>query len=120
MDRVEDLAEQLKNSFPVYTFFIYRGLFEKYIAVEIHGKVAFTIWVDNDSEQKELLDETYFSRPNCWKRRFKTRLFHWTKQKYPWSRGYLRIMMEKLETNLPERQVVRKRLEGFLQSRHIA
>jgi len=80
MELIENTALQLKKDFPVYTFLIYRGLFEKYIAVEVHGKVAFTIWVDKSTGYKELLDETYFSRV-WWKRRFKTRLFHWSKQR---------------------------------------
>jgi hypothetical protein len=119
MTILEDIVRQLKKDFPSYKFSIYRGLFEKYIAVEIHGKIRFTIWADENSGAKELLDETYFSRPVWWKRRFKTRLFHWSKYRNQWRRDYRRIMLEKLEINLPERKLIKKRLELSLQNMHI-
>jgi hypothetical protein len=119
MTILEDIVQQLQKDFPAYKFSIYKGLFEKYIAVGIHGKIPFTIWIDKNSGRKELLDETYFSKPVWWKRRFKTRLFHRSKYQNQLRRDYPRIIMEKLEINLPERKLIRKRLELSLQNMHI-
>lgn len=115
----ENIVEALKRDFPIYRFLICKGLFERYIAVEIHGKIRFTIWVDKNSENKELFDETYFSNPGWLNMRFKTRLFHRSKHQYIWRRDYHRIIMEEIELRLEKRKAIRKRLEESPKNIHI-
>lgn len=120
MQVLKKISDQLKAEFPIYNFPIYQGLFEKYIAVEIHEKIPFTIWVDKNTGYKELLDEVSFHKNNWIKKKLKSKLFHWTKYKISGPRkNYIRIMHERQQLSLPERKLVKKRLELFLQKIHI-
>ena len=119
MTRLEYIASKLKQDFPPYQFDICRGLFEKYIAVDIHEKISFTIWVSNNSGYAELLDEVDFYKSDWLKKKLNTHLIHWSKYRKLWRRDYPRIILEKMELNLPERKVIRKRLEQSLQRIHI-
>ena len=119
MTRLEYIASKLKQDFPPYQFDICRGLFEKYIAVDIHEKISFTIWVSNNSGYAELLDEVDFYKSDWLKKKLNTHLIHWSKYRKLWRRDYPRIILEKMELNLPVRKVIRKRLEQSLQRIHI-
>ena len=114
------IAELLSKDLPDYHFHIYRGLFEKYIAVEKNGEIFFTVWVDRNSGYKELLDEVDFMTIDWLNRMLKSRLFHWTRYRKQWPRNYTDIIMEKLELSLRERQLLRKRLEVALQNIHLS
>jgi hypothetical protein len=120
MEMLFKISQQLKKEFPLYNFPIYRGLFEKYIGVDIHGKISFTIWVDKNKGYKELLDEVSFYRLSWLKRIFKNRLFHWSKFRTFIRRDYHNIIFEKQQLNLPERKMIRYRLESSLSNIHIS
>jgi hypothetical protein len=120
MGLLANISRQLKKEFPVYDFPIYQGIFEKYIAVVAHGKIPFTIWVDKNTGYKEIFDEVSFYKRNWLKRFFKNRLFHWSKFKTFLRRDYHNIIFEKQQLNLPERQIIRQRLESSLNNIHIS
>ena len=117
---IRNIAVLLKKDLPSYNFYVYRGLFQKYIAVESEEKILFTIWIDKNSGYKELLNEVDFFRSDWVKRILKTRLFHWTKYRKQLRRDYTRILLEKMELSLKSRQEIRKELESSLNNIHIA
>ena len=119
MISIDSIVQRLAADFPAYKFSIYRGLFEKYIAVEIHGKIVFTIWVDQQSEYKELLDEVGFSGKDWLQKRLKSRFFHRTRFPQRWLRGHVTIYPEKLQLFTQGREHIRERLELSLQNIHI-
>jgi CO dehydrogenase/acetyl-CoA synthase alpha subunit len=120
MRDIKNIAVSLKADLPDYNFYVYRGLFEKYIAVESVQKIIFTIWIDKNSEYKELLDEVDLVRSDFLKRIFKTRLFHWTKYKNQLRRDYHRMILEKMELSSKSRKEIREELELSLHKIHIA
>ncbi|MEO5562029.1 MAG: hypothetical protein ABIR18_01315 [Chitinophagaceae bacterium] len=120
MRDIKNIAVLLKKDLPGYNFDVYRGLFEKYIAVESAGKIIFTLWIDKNSEYKELLDEVDFVRSDLLKRVVKTRLFHWTKYRKQLRRDYPRMILEKMELSSKLRKEMRKEIELSLHKIHIA
>jgi len=120
MTELYEITKKLKDQFPSYTFFICRGVFGKYISVEIHGQIAFTIWIDKNTGHKVLLDEINFNKHNWLKKILKSKSFHWSKfRNLPWRRDYHNIIAEKIKLANPERKLVRNRLELSLQEMHL-
>ncbi len=116
---IEYIAAQLKKEYPPYNFPVYQGLFKKYIIVEIHGRGDFSIWIDKNTGHKELFDELYFNKRNWFKRRFKTSLFHFSRPQINLSKNYIGKAQDKERLRLPERKLIKKRLQESLDRIHI-
>ena len=118
---IEYIVDQLKKEYPSYNFLIYRGLVEKYIIVEIHGRADFSIWFDKKTGYKEILDELYFNKRNWFKRRFKISSLHFSKYRALdyFSRNYIRKINEIVKLQLAERKLIKDRLTESLDKIHI-
>ena len=121
MTDLNNIVQKLKEEFPIYSFYVLKGLFGKYIAVEIHKKIPFTIWIDKNTGHKILLDEVNLKKANWLKTRIKSKIFHWSKTKRLniLRQDYHNIIFEKLQISLPERRLIRNRLELSLQKMHV-
>jgi hypothetical protein len=121
MTDITQIATILQQDCPSYKFHICRGLFERYIAVEVEGRISFTIWIDKRSGHKELLDEVNFMPYSGFNNLFKTRLFHWTKyRRLPRNNDFIGGAIKEMELARWRRQKIRNNLESSLQKMHIA